>query len=228
MIASLVHRVRIAARSVVRARSFALTAVLTLALGIGLSTAVFTVANAVLLRRLPVVDQSRIVHVWGTKSGDPTRYPLSVVKARAFARESRVFSAVALTTYEGVWPTPIREGDQISRINRALVSANFFDMLGARPLLGRVFNADDDRLGAAPVAILSYDAWQHRFGGRPDIIGQRIVPYDSGAALTIVGVMPPGSSIPRARTCGPRCSRRCPRTAFSSWRFKSWDDSRLD
>lgn len=198
MIASLVHRVRIAARSVVRARSFALTAVLTLALGIGLSTAVFTVANAVLLRRLPVVDQSRIVHVWGTKSGDPTRYPLSVVKARAFARESRVFSAVALTTYEGVWPTPIREGDQISRINRALVSANFFDMLGARPLLGRVFNADDDRLGAAPVAILSYDAWQHRFGGRPDIIGQRIVPYDSGAALTIVGVMPPGLEYPKS------------------------------
>src|SRR5262249_5335920 len=133
----------------------------------------------------------------GDKSGDPTRFPLSVAKAQEFVRRTRVLSRAALTTYEGVWPTPIREGDHVSRINRALVSGNFFEVLGARPLLGRTFDAGDDRLGAAPAAVLSYIAWQRRFGGRPDIIGQRIVPYDTGAAITIVGVMPPGLDYPR-------------------------------
>jgi predicted permease len=192
-----VHRLRTAARSVVRARGFAVMAVLTLALGIGLSTAVFTVADAVLLRRLPVADQDRVVLLWGTKSGDPIRYPLSVANARAFVRETRAFGRAAVTTYEGVWPTPIREGDHVSRINRALVSGNFFDVLGARPFLGRALDASDDRLGAAPAAVLSFTAWQRRFGARPDIVGQRIVPYDTGAALRIVGVMPPGLDYPK-------------------------------
>jgi hypothetical protein len=158
---------------------------------------VFAVAEAVLLRRLPVADEERVVLVWGDKPGDPIRYPLSVRNAREFVRQTRAFSRAALTTYEGVWPTPIREDDGVSRINCALVSADFFDVLGARPLLGRALEATDDRLGAAPVAVLSYNAWQRRFGARPDIVGQRIVPYDTGAALTIVGVMPPGLDYPK-------------------------------
>ena len=197
MVRSALYRLRTATRSVLRSRGFAIAAILTLSLGIGLSTAVFTVADAVLLRQLPVSDQGRIVSLWGTKPGDPTRYPLSVAKAREFVRRTRTLSRAALMTYEGVWPTPIREGERVSRVNQALVSGNFFDVLGAHPLMGRALERSDDRLGAAPAAVLSYNAWQRRFGARADIIGQRIVPYDTGAALTIVGVMPAGLDFPK-------------------------------
>ncbi len=192
------NQVRAAVRSLIRAPGFAVAVVLTLALGIGLSTAVFTVAEALLLRRLPVVDGDRVVLLWGEKRGDNAiRYPLSVASARAFARQSRALSQVALTTYEGVWPTPIRDGDQVSQINQALVSGNFFEMLGARSVLGRALRPSDDVFGAAPVAVLSHGMWQRRFGGRADVIGQRITAYQDGVSFTIVGVMPPGLDYPR-------------------------------
>jgi hypothetical protein len=198
MISTAAYRARNAVRSVVRARGFTVTAVLTLALGIGLSTAVFTVADTVLLRRLPVADQDRIALVWGDNASDAGfRNPLSVANARLFARQSRMLSQTALTTYEGVWPTPIRDGDHVSLINRALVSGGFFDVLGAHALLGRALRESDDHLGASPAAVLSYAAWQRRFGGRPDIVGQRMVLYHTGAALTIVGVMPSGLDYPK-------------------------------
>ncbi|HEY9226846.1 MAG TPA: ABC transporter permease [Gemmatimonadaceae bacterium] len=197
MIASTRQHLRSAARSVLRAPGFTIVSVLILALGIGLSTAVFTVADAILLRRLPVADQERVVLLWGEKDGDPIHYPMSVVKARTFVRQSRTLSAVTLTTYEGAWQTSVREGDHVSQINRALVSGNFFEMLGARPVLGRTLRPSDDVFGAAPVAVLSYAAWQRRFGGRRDVVGQRIVQYDDGVSLTIVGVMPPGLDYPK-------------------------------
>lgn len=119
------HRARVAARTLARSPGFSVAAVATLALGIGLSTAVFTIANALLLRRLPVRDEGRVVLLWGDKRGDATRFPMSVATARTFARQSRTLEQVAFTTYEGVWPTPIRDADQGSRINRSLVSGNF-------------------------------------------------------------------------------------------------------
>ncbi len=192
------HQLRAAARSLIRAPGFAVAVVLTLALGIGLSTAVFTVADALLLRRLPVVDENRVVLLWGEKRGDNAiQYPLSVANARAFVRDSRTLSQVALTTYEGVWTTPIRDGDRISRINQALVSGNFFEMLGARPTLGRALRPSDDVFGAARVAVLSHGMWQRRFGGRADVVGQRITAFQDGISFTIVGVMPPGLDYPR-------------------------------
>src|SRR5262245_50210375 len=194
---SAMDRLRVAARTLARSPGFTVAAVATLALGIGLSTAVFTIANTLLLRRLPVRDEGRIVLLWGDKRGDPTRFPLSVVHARGFARETHALEQVAFTTYEGVWKSAVREGDLVSLVNRSLVSGNFFDMLGARPILGRALQPSDDVLGAAPVAVLSYGMWQRRFGGNPKVIGQRIVSHDEGASLTIVGVMPRGLDYPR-------------------------------
>src|SRR5213595_914823 len=192
---------RVALRSLRRTPGFALTAILTLGLGIGLATAVFTVADALLLRRLPVLDQDRVVVLWGQKSDQDFAYPLGFDDAREFAQRIRVLERVATFASWGAAPLPIRDGDQISLLRRALVSGEFFDVLGARPVLGRALGATDDVSGAAPVLVLSYGAWQRRFGGDPHVLGLQVLTYDDGVAYTIVGVMPQGLDYPRGTDC---------------------------
>src|SRR6266699_1591744 len=188
---------RVALRSLSRTPGFALTAILTLALGIGLATAVFTVADALLLRRLPVQDQDRLVVLWGEARDRAFNYPLGLDDAREFARRTRSLERVAFFSYYGAWPKPVRDGDQISRLRRAGVSGEFFGVLGARPALGRALRAKDDVLGAPPVLVLSHGAWQRRFGGDPRVVGRRVLTLDDGVAYTIVGVMPQGIDYPR-------------------------------
>src|SRR5687768_17409297 len=148
------HNLRVATRSLRRTPGFSLTAILTLALGIGLSTAVFTVADALLLRPLPLRDQERVVALWGEKrDGSFAHFPLELQQAEEFARRTRSLDDVAFAAYEGAWPAVIRDGDAFSRLNRALVSGNFFAMLGAQPLIGRALRPDDDLVGAAPVMV---------------------------------------------------------------------------
>src|ERR1700704_691065 len=163
--------IRAGIRGLRRTPGFALTAILTLALGIGLATAVFTVADALLLRRLPVRDQDRLVVLWGQKPDREFAYPLGLDDAREFARRTRSLERVAFFASFGAALLPIREGNRISRLRRALVSGDFFDVLGARPLLGRGFRAADDVSGAAPVLVLSYAAWRQRFGGDAHVLG---------------------------------------------------------
>ena len=189
--------VRYAFRTLRTSPGFALTAILTLALGIGLATAVFTVADALLLRRLPVRDQDRLVVLWGRKPDREFAYPLGLDDAREFARQTRSLERVAFFSYYGAGPKPIRDGDQISLLRRALVSGEFFDVLGARPVLGRALGATDDVSGAAPVLVLSYGAWQRRFGGDPHVLGRQVLTWDDRVAYTIVGVMPQGLDYPR-------------------------------
>src|SRR3989441_10156786 len=189
--------IRVGLRSLRRTPGFATTAILTLALGIGLATAVFTVADARRLRRLPVRDQDRLVVLWGRKPDRPYNYPLGLDDAREFARQTRSLERVAFFSYYGAGPKPIRDGDQISPLRRALVSGEFFDVLGARPTLGRTLGATDDVSGAAPVLVLSYGAWQRRFGGEPPALRRRVLSSDAGAACTVVGVMPQGLAYPR-------------------------------
>src|SRR5881392_926558 len=114
--------IRVGLRSLRRTPGFALTAILTLALGIGLATAVFTVADALLLRRLPIRDQDRVVVLWGERRDQTFTYPLGIDDAREFARRARSLERVAFSAYEGSWPTPIRDGDRIYRLRGALVS----------------------------------------------------------------------------------------------------------
>src|SRR6266581_1644700 len=189
--------VRHALRTLRNAKGFAAVAILTLALGIGLATAVFTVADALLLRRLPVRDQDRLVVLWGQAPVRTYNYPFGLDDAREFALHTRSLERVAFFSYYGAGPKPIRDGDQISLLRRALVSGEFFDVLGARPTLGRALGATDDVSGAAPVLVLSYGAWQRRFGGDPRVLGRQVLTYDDGVAYTIVGVMPQGLDYPR-------------------------------
>src|SRR5438477_1946200 len=191
------NNVRYAFRTLRTSPGFALTAILTLALGIGLATAVFTVADALLLRRLPVRDQDRLVVLWSQAPDRGFDYPFTLDEAREFARRTRSLAPVAFFAREGAWPTPIRDGERISRLRRALVSGEFFDALGAQPVLGRALHAADDVIGAAPVLVLSYGAWQRQFGGDPEVLGRQIVMHGNGVAYTIVGVMPQGLDYPR-------------------------------
>src|SRR5437763_15436110 len=194
---SAMNDVRYAFRTLRTSPGFALTAILTLALGIGLATAVFTVADALLLRRLPVRDQDRLVVLWGAMRDRPFDYPLGLDDAREFALQTRSLERVAFFSYYGAGPKPIRDDDQISSLRRALVSGEFFDVFGARPTLGRTLGATDDVSGAAPVLVLSYGAWQRRVGGDPHVLGHQVLTYDDGVAYTIVGVMPRGLDYPR-------------------------------
>ena len=194
----LLQNVRVGFRGLARAPGFALAAVLTLALGIGIATAVFTVADALLLRQLPVHDQDRIVALWGeAPNGKFANYPLGLDDAREFASRARSLEQVGFFSYYGASETPIREGDQVSRLRRALVSGNFFDVLGARPVLGRALRPEDDVSGAAPVVVLSYSAWQERFGGDAHVLGRQIRTFQDGLTYTVVGVMPRGLDYPR-------------------------------
>lgn len=185
---NLTRDIRLAARRHLRARGFSFTIVATLALGIGVATAVLTVANAVLLRRLPVADQNRIVVL---------DVPVGMSDAQGFARSTSLLRSAALINYEGAAPVTIRDGERLASLRRSLVSGNFFDVLGAQPVLGRTFRDADDAPGAAPVVVISSAAWQSKFGGAADVIGKKITSHEDGLTSTIVGVMPPGLDYPR-------------------------------
>ncbi|MEO8449783.1 MAG: ADOP family duplicated permease [Gemmatimonadota bacterium] len=196
---ALMQQVRVAIRSLSCSPGFAVTATLTLALGIGLSTAVFTVADTLLIRRLPVTDQDRIVVLYGeARTGSLSNFPLGLDEIREIARRSRsLVGAVGFFSFEGAPPTPVRDGERLYRLRRALVSGNFFDVLGSRPELGRGLTAEDDIVGAAPVVVLSHRAWRHEFGGDVGVLGRSLVMHGTGRTVRIVGVMPQGLDYPR-------------------------------
>jgi predicted permease len=194
----LLQNVRVGIRGLRRTPGFALTAILTLAIGIGLATAVFTVAEAFLLRPLPVRDQDRVVVLWGVKpDGRFDNFPLLLPDARDFATQVRSLERVEFFAYGGALSLPIRDGSNVFHVRRALVSGGYFHLLGTPPVLGRTLLPEDDVAGAAPVAVLSHGAWHRYFGGDPQVIGRRIVMYESGLAHAIVGVMPVGLDYPR-------------------------------
>jgi predicted permease len=193
-----VQDVRVALRSLGRNPLFAGTAIATLALGIGLATAVFTVAEALLLRDLPVRDQGRLVVLWGeTPDRGFANWPLLLDDAVRFGGGAQSLASTAFIAYQGAWQVPIRDRGLVSRVRVAEVSGTFFDVLGARPLLGRTLQPADDLVGAAPVVVLSHRAWRRHFGNDPDVLGRAFVLHQAGVACQIVGVMPPGLDYPK-------------------------------
>ncbi len=185
------------ARSVFRARGFAITAVLILALGIGLATAVLTVANALLVKRLPITDEDRVVAMSGeSRDRRVTNWPLTYAEARDFADHSRSLSRAATYVFPGALQTMVDADGTIAQYNRAMVSGDFFEVMGATALLGRTLRPEDDVPGATPVLVLSYRAWQDRFGGARDIVGRSVLMKANDVRFTIVGVMPRGLTFP--------------------------------
>lgn len=171
---------------------FAAVVVLTLALGIGANTAIFSIVEGVLLRRLPYRAPNRLVTVTqaAPKAGQSS-LGFSVPDFMDFRARNRAF--VAMSEYHSMWFILLGRSEP-ERVQTGVVSDNFFDMLGVKPLLGRTFLPGEDKPGAAPVLVLSYDYWQRSFGGDPHVVGR--VFEMNNKPHTVVGVLPPLPAFP--------------------------------
>src|SRR5688572_1413978 len=182
---------RYALRQLARSPGFTAVAVLTLALGIGANTAIFSAIDAIVFRPLPFGDAERIVTVWQQNRDSDDRALAAPANFLDWRERSTSFEALAAAepfshdyvTLDGPESFP-----------SWLVSENFFDVLGVAPLLGRTFAAEDHERGGAQVAVLGYELWQRRFGGDSSVVG-RALALD-GEAVTVVGVMPPRFEFP--------------------------------
>jgi putative ABC transport system permease protein len=184
----MMRNIRYAGRMLRKSPGFALVAIVTLALGIGANTAIFSVANALLLRPLPYAHPERLVLVYEAKAGaGGESRPFSFPHATFLIEKSRAFSAFAAFTNENFNLTGLGDPEQLSA---ARVSWNFFDVLGVRPAIGRGFLPEEDRPGGKAVCLISHALWTRAFAARADIAGQNITldatPY------TIIGVLPRG------------------------------------
>jgi predicted permease len=181
------HDLRYGFRVLRASPGFAAVAVLSLALGIGANTSIFSVVNAALLRPLPVTEPDRLVFVYNGNRADPygvSSYPDYL----DYRDKNEVFSD--LLAYSSITMSA-RGDDQADLISGLLVSGNFFDALGVRAELGRTFLPDEDKTpGSHPVAVISHGLWQRRFGGDARTVGQQLTL--NGQAFTIVGVAPVG------------------------------------
>jgi predicted permease len=171
-------------RMLMRYPGFTVVAVLTLALGIGANTAIFSVVNAVLLRPLPIEEANRLVWMSERHAQIPSRM-ISYLNFLDWRARSRSFEAMATT--RGRPETLTGAGEARSLMVR-LVSADYFRVMRAHPLLGRDFTAEEDRFGALQVTILSHEFWQKQFGGDQNILGKSVTISDK--PRTVIGVMP--------------------------------------
>jgi len=183
-----VHDLRYALRVLARNPGFTAIAILTLALGIGANTAIFSVVNAVLLRPLEFRDPARLVIV-AEKSSFPV-ISTSYQNWLDWRDQSHSFESMEGT--RGATLTLTGAGEP-ERLNARMVTAGLFSLLGVNTIAGRTFTADEDRAGGTPVVLLSYGLWQRRFGGTQEILGKPIN-LDS-QPYTVVGVLPPGFQV---------------------------------
>jgi predicted permease len=197
-VATFLNDLRYAYRKFWSARVFTLTAVLTLALGIGGTTAIFTLIHAVMLRALPVTDPSRLYRIGDGTSccvqGGPQdrwgmfSYPL-FERLKAAAPEFE-----ELTAFQAAGPRMSLRRQDVDPVPRPVrtqfVTGNYFSTLGINAFTGRVFSAHDDHPAAAPVVVVSYNFWQGTYGGDPGMIGSTV--FIEGNAFTVAGVTPPG------------------------------------
>jgi predicted permease len=190
--------VRFANRQFNRNVGFTALAVLTLALGIGANTAIFTVVHRLLITPLPYPDGNRIVKLVvgeGENLGAPPRALRAAWRDRAHSLEM-----IAAVSVDGV---ALQDVGQLQDSVHAFVTSNYLKLLGLRPALGRAFTEDEERPGAPPVVMISYGRWQRGFGGRADVLGSTIRVSELGdRQYTIVGVTPPEMSIPMSQGKG--------------------------
>ena len=183
---TLLQDLRYAARTLLRRPGFAAVVVLTLALGIGANSAIFSVVNSVLLNPLPYANPERLVMVWG-RYPDFGRVSTSLPDFRDWRERTRSFAQLA--AWHGTIFNLTGDGSEPQQLTADRVTANYFATLGVRPALGRAFTAEEERAGGNDdVVVLSHGLWQSRFGGDPGIVGRQI--NLSGRPYTVVGVAP--------------------------------------
>jgi predicted permease len=185
------------ARALLRTPWFTTATIALLALGIGTTSAMFSVASSVLVRELPVMDQDRIVGLWATAPGSTSEVSTSFGRVERFRRVSRTLVGIAGFAHFGSNAVPIVYGDAALSAQEALVSGNFFTVLGARPVLGRFLRSDDDVRGAAPVVVISEGFWRGTFNADSSVIGRQLRLRNRELSATIVGIAPAGLDYPR-------------------------------
>ena len=190
----LIKDIRYAVRGLLKRPGFTAIVVITLALGIGTNTAIFSVVNAVLLRPLPYPNPDQLVTISGTSETSGIRkFSASPREFVAYRDRNQSFSAIAVHASVG---RDLTGGGDAERIDTAQVTAQFFSVLGTQPLLGRSFLNEEDQAGRDQVAILSYGLWQGRFAGADNVVGKNVTL--DGVSHTIVGVMPADFQFPSA------------------------------
>jgi len=181
---AVIKDLRFGIRGLIKRPGFTVIAVLTLALGIGANTAIFSMVNATLMRPLPVANPEQLVFVFNGPSGSVFSYPDYVT----LRDQNNVLEG--LIAWGGITAS-LNSNDQADFVTGAIVSGNFFDVLGVRAQLGRVISTEDDKTpGAHPVAVISPRLWQSRFGSDPNIVGRQLLL--NGNTFTIIGVLPAG------------------------------------
>lgn len=186
MIETFFQDLRYAVRGLARQKGFTAVAVITLALGIGANTAIFTVVNGLLLRPLPFADAERLAMLWEVTPKGRRENTTSRSNFRAWHEQSTTFESMAAFSDQRVTLTGGGEPEEVSV---QFATPELFHVLGVEPILGRVLANEDAARGAPQVTVLSYGFWQRRFGGDPHMVGKPIKLND--ALVTVVGIMPP-------------------------------------
>src|SRR6476661_6717126 len=187
------QELRYALRVLAKQPAFTLIAVLTLALGIGANTAIFSIINSVLLRPLPYPNADRIM-VLNESSGPGQDFSVALPDYFDWQKEAKSFEHLACTHKESRNLSGI-PGRDPERVSCASVTRNFFDVIGVAPEIGRVFSEDEDKPGAPALAVISDRVWQRAFNRSPQILGQSITLHDQ--SFTVIGVMPPHMTSPQ-------------------------------
>src|SRR5262245_56968758 len=174
---------RYGARLLLKKPGFAVVAIITLSLGIGANSCVFSVVNAVLLRPLPFKQPDRLVWIWGVQPQLEQAHhsPADFLDYQAQNRSFEQMAALRNMSFT------MTGGEQPERIDGLIVSANYFSLLGMAPAIGRTFTPEEGKAGAARVALLSHRFWQRRFNGDSQIVGKSLTL--NGERVTVVGVM---------------------------------------
>ena len=190
---SLLSDVRYAARNLLRRPGFTIIAVITLALGIGANTAIFSAINALLLKPLPFPELDRVVAVWDKlPSRGVQRNEVTVANYLDWQSQTQSFEQLALYRW---WSANLTGIDPPERIQGFLVTANFLDTTGMKPIMGRTFLAEENQPGKDAVAVITHSLWQRRFGGDPNILNKTIT--INSITRTVVGVMPERFNFPK-------------------------------
>jgi predicted permease len=181
---TLIQDIRFAIRMLIKNPGFTAVVVLTLALGIGANTALFSVVNGVLLNPLPYPHPEQLVTLHESKPNFQNG-SISYPNFRDWQKDNHTFSAIAVSRGYAFSLTGMGEAEQVTA---RFISSDFFPLLGVQPVIGRPFASDEDRIGAAPTALISAGFWKRKFGSAPGVLGKNLTL--DGMDYTIVGVIP--------------------------------------
>ncbi|MGD2095504.1 MAG: ABC transporter permease [Phycisphaerales bacterium] len=182
--------IKYATRLLLKHPGFTLIVVLTLAIGIGANTSMFSVVNTVLLNPLPYPDLDRLVRVFETEPArERFRNPVSIPNFLDWQKQSQSFECLGLVNYAG-YPSNVLLGEGSSRVKTLIASSTLFSALDVKPVLGRIFTAEEDKPNSDLMSLLSYDLWQSQFAADPDIIGRQVAVDGGRIQCTVVGVLP--------------------------------------